>query len=1095
MLSAIYIKGFKTFARPVRMPLEPGVTAIVGPNGSGKSNITDAVLFALGEQSPGVLRAGGMADLIFAGSESLPAANAAEVTLVLDNTGGEISLPYKEVAISRRISRDGRTEYRVGGARARLADVRAVAGEAGLGRHSILRQGAVDAIVAGGAAACRQALEEAAGLGVYRRRRLAAARRLERAAGQLEQTRQLEASLAEQLRRIEREAEAAREYRRLESRYRELSLARLYREAAGGREEGLRRRLEEAESRIRELSSSEERLRAQEERTCGQLGSLEESLREIEAKLGRLERVSEALRSSAGRLDRSLFRAEEASGRRAGRGRAAGRLRAGLRRLEEELSGLEAKISAAADRQRALRDESERRRKEAYEARRLGERLATEHGRTRAELEAARARLAKLRSAEERGSPFGEEVLGRLAALVEAVERTGVAEDAPRMAKEALRGRLEELGREASLREGALAAAVGRREARIRSLRRSGKERGGPRPRLHQIIRARPGFELAVEAALGELAGGLLARNVGEGVELLSGGERVTVRLDAEGLAEHGPAPGIPLLRCVEILDPAYADAVERLLGGVYVVEDPVADRPANGHVAVTRDGLRLTRTSVSLPPEGGVFEREARLAREERLLEELERGPGEILRSLREGILACSRSLAALEELAGKLSSVRSRASSARKALLRAARHRLGLARRALEEQRLRAQELALLEEEVSRRESALRALEERLRESRAASERATARLEAARSEEEGCRERLRRLREARAGGLRRRKKMAAALQRLEDPPAGTPDRLLEAARRAASAAARLSSASEKLRGRLRLRRAEDSEAHRRLSAGYGSLGRRLAGLQAELEAARTEAGRLRESLRRAREAAEAAVEEMREEWGATLEEARRCAGKNPGEISGELRQLARRLKRFGDVNLLALSQEGELRERHAFVAAQRADAEEAAANLNRIIRDIDRKIETRFSETFERVRATFGEMVPRMLEGSSGVLDLSEEGVEIGIRLGRRGWRPIRVLSGGERSLLALAFLFSILLSRGASSRTFCILDEAEAALDDLNLARFLSVVDSQRENGQFLLVTHQKRTMAAADVLYGTAQDAAGATVVVSKRIQGD
>src|SRR5918997_1573404 len=170
VLTAIYIKGFKTFARPVRMPLEGGITAIVGPNGSGKSNVTDAVLFALGEQSPGILRAGAMGDLIFSGSESLPAASAAEVSLVFDNGSGEISLPYSEVSVTRRISRAGETEYRINGSRSRLADVRAVAGEAGLGRHSILRQGAVDAILAGGGAACRQAPEGAASLGEAERR-------------------------------------------------------------------------------------------------------------------------------------------------------------------------------------------------------------------------------------------------------------------------------------------------------------------------------------------------------------------------------------------------------------------------------------------------------------------------------------------------------------------------------------------------------------------------------------------------------------------------------------------------------------------------------------------------------------------------------------------------------------------------------------------------------------------------------------------------------------------------------------------------------------------------------------------------------------
>jgi chromosome segregation protein len=189
VLSAIYIKGFKTFARPVRMPLSAGVTVIVGPNGSGKSNITDAILFALGEGSPTLLRAGSMGEVIFSGSDSLPAAGAAEVTLVLDNAGGGISLPYEEVSLTRRISHGGETEYRINGVRARLADVRAVAGEAGLGRHNILRQGAVDAIVSGGAAACQAALEEAAGLGVFRRRRLAAARKLERAVAQLESSR------------------------------------------------------------------------------------------------------------------------------------------------------------------------------------------------------------------------------------------------------------------------------------------------------------------------------------------------------------------------------------------------------------------------------------------------------------------------------------------------------------------------------------------------------------------------------------------------------------------------------------------------------------------------------------------------------------------------------------------------------------------------------------------------------------------------------------------------------------------------------------------------------------------------------------------
>src|SRR5918997_483578 len=329
VLSAIYIKGFKTFARPVRMPLEGGITSIVGPNGSGKSNITDAVLFAIGEQSPGVLRAGAMSELIFAGSETLSGASAAEVTLVLDNEARRIS-------ISRRISRSGETEYRINGSRVRLADVRAVAGEAGLGRHSILRQGAVDAIVAGGAAARRQALEEAAGVGVFRRRRVSASRRLERADDQLEKSRQLESELAEQLRRIESEAVAAREYRELETRYRALSLAHLYRVATGGLDD-LRLRLKTEDSQLSELSAREEALRREETDGEPRMRRLEAALRARERDLEGLEDGLEGLGVEALRAERALFRAEARGIREGERARLVSRLESAQRRASRVL--------------------------------------------------------------------------------------------------------------------------------------------------------------------------------------------------------------------------------------------------------------------------------------------------------------------------------------------------------------------------------------------------------------------------------------------------------------------------------------------------------------------------------------------------------------------------------------------------------------------------------------------------------------------------------------------------------------------------------------------------------------------------------------
>jgi len=1094
VLSAIYIKGFKTFARPVRMPLEGGITSIVGPNGSGKSNITDAVLFAIGEQSPGVLRAGTMSELIFAGSETLSAASAAEVTLVLDNEDGRISLPYGEVSITRRISRSGETQYRINGSRVRLADVRAVAGEAGLGRHSILRQGAVDAIVAGGAAACRLALEEAAGLGVYRRRRVSASRRLERADAQLERSRQLEAELEGQLRRIEREAAAARAYREIESRYRELSLAHLYRVATRGLD-GLRGRLEEARTQSAELAARERDVHEEEAGIESRLLQLEDGLAKTEQRLEALEDGAEELRVEALRSDRTLLRLE------AGRGRE-GETRLAVSRLEDELRRVSQTLAGLEERARDLEAESLERRAEADRLQKVVARTSeksayaeSERERLAGELQGLRTRLAGLGSYTER-RVMSEESLLHLAAvtsdLEEAVDHATMENLRDKV--DGMLVRVDQLAEEVSRRRGALAAAVGRAESRVRAFRETAPN--GTSTRLYEVIRARPGYEVAVEAALGEYGAGVLAENLVEGMKLVSDAEPVAVRLDARAMESNGGLPGKPLVECVEVLDARYEEAVRRLLTGIFVVERPDDGVNANGYVAVTRDGFRLTRTGVSLRSGPGNFARETRLAAWMEHLEALKEGPGGTLYDLRETVSGASNRLENLARTVERATVLADRTARAQVLVSRQARRRKTTgenSRRAfLERERTQ----SILADDASRTERALAEAESdahRVREELAA---ATFAAEAAGAAAADSDRRLSELRATLASGESRREAISRRLERSANAlveGAGNPEAF---ATRAARAATKLVTTVRRRRSALRRLRGEAAEAHRRVSAERAILSRKIVDLAGKVATARAQAERLAEEVSRAESAAAEAGEEIQAEWGATLEAARQEAEKHEGSTDGERNVLARRLKRFGDVNLLALSQEEGLRERYQFVSAQRADAEDAANELNRIIQSVDREIESRFAETFGRVRDAFGEMVPRMLEGSSGVLNLSEDGVEIGLRLGRKGWRPLRVLSGGERALLALSFLFSVFLSRpGGDSGAFCVLDEAEAALDDLNLARFLTVVDSHRAKGQFLLVTHQKRTMAAADVLYGVIQDASGATTVVSKRLQGE
>ncbi len=1094
MLSAIYIKGFKTFARPVRMPLQGGITSIVGPNGSGKSNITDAVLFALGEQSPGVLRAGAMGELIFSGSETLPAASAAEVTLVLDNQEGRISLPYGEVSISRRISRAGETEYRINGSRARLTDVRSVAGEVGLGRHSILRQGAVDSIVAGGAAACRLAIEEAAGLGVFRRRRVSASRRLEKADAQLDRSRQLESELEGQLRRIEREAAAAREYREIEARYRELSLAHLYR-IATQELDGLRQRLQEAGAQVATLAARERSIREEERGVENRLRRLEEDLRQTELRLETLEDGAEDLRAEALRSDRNVLRLEAGRGREGERRIARSRLQEELDRVSRTLERLQQQVGELDAERTDHWEESDRLQKAAAAANARSASTERERAKLSRAVDSLRARVAGF-TTDEQVRVMAEEDLARLTAVISAFGKSDdetVSAGGHRLQGEVdgAVARAELFSEEVSRRRGALAAAMGRAESRVRSYKEAAPAGSGTR--LYEVIRARPGYEVAVEAALGEYGAGVLAENLDEGMKLLSTSEPVAVRLDARAMASNGVVPGEPLISCVEILDPDYREAVQRLLTGIFVVERPGDGANANGYVAVTRDGFRLTRTGVSLRPGSGNFAREARLAAWTEHLENLKNGPGGLLYDVREDLSVLSSRLESLAGAVRDLSTLERRAARARALISREAARRRAAAENSRKDLAERERKRALLTREAT-------ATERELAEATETAARATDQLHTLRADAEEARLTLaesdRKLSERRATIQKGMRRKAEISRRLERAASMDSDLTESVAGRASRAVNGLVAVIRERRSVLRRIKGQATEARRLASDERSSLSRRAVDLAGDLATARGRSERIAEEVTRAETASAEAGAEIESEWGATLEAARLEAEKHQENTDKERHALARRLKRFGDVNLLALSQEEGLRERHQFVTAQRADAEDATSELNRIIRSVDGEIESRFSETFGRVREAFGEMVPRMMAGSSGVLDLSEEGVEIGLRLGRKGWRPLRVLSGGERALLALSFLFSVFLSRpGGSSGAFCILDEAEAALDDVNLARFLSVVDSHRANGQYLLVTHQKRTMAAADVLYGVVQDASGATTVVSKRLQGE
>src|ERR687889_5320 len=216
-LRSLTLKGFKSFPERTRLEFSPGVSVIVGPNGSGKSNVTDAVLWALGEQSPLAVRGQSMQDVIFAGAHGVQARSEAEVEVVLDNAGSTVDLPAGEISIVRKLNRAGEGEYRVNGARCRLTDVIEILSDTGLGKemHSVVSQGRVEAIVTSKPKDRRMLIEEAAGLGKHRKRRRRAQLKLERTQDNLDRALDVEREARTRLRPLKRQAEAAELHERI----------------------------------------------------------------------------------------------------------------------------------------------------------------------------------------------------------------------------------------------------------------------------------------------------------------------------------------------------------------------------------------------------------------------------------------------------------------------------------------------------------------------------------------------------------------------------------------------------------------------------------------------------------------------------------------------------------------------------------------------------------------------------------------------------------------------------------------------------------------------------------------------------------------
>ena len=1151
-LKTLTLKGFKSFADTTVMDLEPGVTVVVGPNGSGKSNVVDAIAWVLGAQAPSSVRSQKMDDVIFAGTAKRPALGRAEVTLTLDNSSGILPLEFSEVSISRTLFRTGESEYAINGVACRLLDVQELLSDAGVGRqqHVIVSQGQIDAVLNARPEDRRSIIEEAAGVLKFRKRKEKSERRLEATEASLLRVQDLLREVRRQLRPLERQAEAARRHGDLVKELQALQIFLAGREIAGyrkrletlalerttatRREAELRQKLAELDTSVlateAELTArgdsglSDELVRVEQirERARGISMLITERRRSYERDRGQLmdsgviatlEADAANLRAELNDVEAGIERLEPESLELANDEAAFEGERAAAATLFDGLASASSAATAAAEVRGELRTLRAALESTEVEHRRLitrRESLAEREARLAAEVDHLRGELERTQGSEE---PLVAEV-------AEAESRRLAAEAAHESAVAARTEAAAELSRWQARAE-ALQLALD--SARARAGAEKLRDVDGVVGTLLDLVTIDEGWEPAVEAALGEALTAVVVNDATAARRALahlrdSGTSGAVIALGSRSSGSSSVV-GVDAVRAhvrseradvSSLLDVLLSRAV-RVSDWQSAVDAVIADPTL---VAVTEAGDRFAAGGWRIGVAGGGATASA-------LEEAIARGAGaELELARREAEVASTAS--ALQVACSVESAVQKRLDANDSTFTASTE---ALARVQGERREITAEVEGL---DVARHEIDERLGEQRGRVSELERILPTLELdEAAEVEAARVRGEARASLDAKATLLTgRRRDLAVRSAGLLERKQFLESRLAETERRLeadATARAEVADRRERIeqviavtetmaaivdshRHSIEARLADLHERRRRQSDEVREMAARLDQMRRDRSAAERELEELRETSRRF----EIDETEVKMRLESTVETLRRDLDVEPSvaeaaelpelpegiSAPARVRDLERELRLMGPINPLALQEFTELQERHTFLEAQLEDVRNTRRELTRVIAAIDQEIQQVFAAAFADVSENFTNLFGMLFPGGGGRLvltapdDLLNTGIEVEAKPGGKNVKKLSLLSGGERSLTAMAFLFAVFRSRPSP---FYVMDEVEAALDDVNLHRFLGLVKEFRREAQLIIVSHQKRTMEAGDCLLGVSMQPGGSSKVVSEKLE--
>jgi chromosome segregation protein len=1219
MLQRLDLIGFKSFVEKTTFEFSPGITAIVGPNGSGKSNIVDAIRWVLGEQSVKSLRGQDMSDVIFNGSATRRSLGMAEVVMHFDNSRKALATEAGEVQISRRIYRDGQSDYLINGEIRRLKDIRDLflGSGAGVDAYCVIEQGRIEVLLQASTKDRRAIFEEAAGISRFKAKKVESLRKLERVSLNLDRVRDIVEELDKQLRSVQLQAAKAQRYQEYHARLKELRIGLGLQEfyhldrqlsdestALDNSRILLQDQAAIAQDQEKEVTAAEDFLNRADE----DLHDQETLLTQIRQRLATEELTLEHERESSAELESDLAETRLRQAELCNRVQC---LMETVSRADHELASEEAlclERSTEVERQeknlahsqkqlKDLQDQIQEDKAGHFEQLRQAARWHNDAISSKAQFDTLFRERDRLRQRT-------EQVTGHLASLDLELEGLTAAEEGlqirlthARQTQNDTHAQSDQLQKELQCQANSVSdlkshrSGLASRIEVLQDLERSQEGLGaGPRemadwlnghPELRHIVAGMVADLLTVERenaatidlALGETAQSFLVRDFAQLDALLATKRKpfssrisflpLKEKDESEGLHTSDTADVSLSMRCVAEMvrceNPEFANLPNQLLGRTLLVKDLLTAR----QLALQHPGCRFLTTQNELleangtlsvgthHAEASILSRKAELRDLHGRVESLESQINQaerLIAASREAIAALDatekRQKVEIEVLAEQVNDMRLRIGQHRQ-------QRAGLH----EEASVGQSELVGLEVEIQVQEKAWKqaqAKAEAAEELVAALESRLSGTEIVLRENEGLQQQLQEsLTAAKVALAQAQERMTSLSNRHQQMAADLEERRLEGLkveehkkstidRQAANQMAILTAEAHLALWYVEKETLEVDLKH--LMANRDDLRQRKQTLAEQTqktrqvwEAKRDEVHQLELKVNDLKHKCDGLCGRMREEyqvefaevyreikkaghWGAeatSVQPESPPSGQENGPVSSftspfwlpaskedsvsahsEIEDLRRKLTRLGNVNLEALQELKDLEMRAASLKGQADDLTSAQRSLEEIIGKINDDSRKLFTDTFEAIRTHFQELFRKLFGGGMAdivledVSDVLESGIEIVARPPGKEMRNLSLMSGGEKTLTAVALLLAIFRSKPSP---FCILDEVDAPLDEANIGRFTSVLREFLDRSQFILITHSKRTMASADVLYGITMQESGVSKRVSVRFE--